>query len=76
MKNNRFMSDLCLLFVAGALYANQWQIGGVATGVLAFALMMGCCLVPMLFVSRKSSGCCCGGKKQEVGDKQKAASCH
>ncbi len=76
MKNNRWMIAWCLLVVAGSLYANQWQIGGTAVGVLAVAMMIGCCLGPILFLGRKSSGSCCGGKKQEVGEKQKAASCH
>ncbi len=70
------MVAACLLVVAGVLYANQWQIGGTALGLLAFAMMMGCCLVPMLFLGGKNSGSCCGDKKQETADKQKTASCH
>ena len=76
MKNSRWMIVFCLLVLAGALSAKQFQIG-TAVGIAAFILMMGCCLIPLLSFSCKSSGSCCGqSKMHETGRKEKTKSCH
>lgn len=87
MKNcNRYILIGCLLFMAAIVLLPTFGFNVSWTPLLFGVLMIGCCVLPMLFALSRSSArgsSCCGSNKArtssesgEENEKPKSHSCH